>query len=325
MMTIKTKFFLGVSFLVVVLFTGGCSDVWVNSDGSTEYREYFEEVYAASDSFVLKNFSGRVIVEPATDDKIKVQYYKRLVGSSEERLKQVAQDITVEVTQSSDELWIKTNQPLPLIPRPLGVRSMVIEFHIFLPENILTNISTTNSSIVATALQQDIIVSSSNAGLTIKDHQGNIRAKTSNGSINLNDCQGYLDLNTSNGKIICNDIQGALMARTSNGRISVQTTGILKGVDLDTSNSSIEFKGQMVQGSKYHFNTSNGNIRVWLDSKLGYDLDANTSNGHVNFDFPFQYTGSYKKNNLQGQIGHGGTELIMDSSNGNITIYGDED
>lgn len=321
MMTIKTKFYLGVIFLAVVLFTGGCSDVWVNSDGSTEYREYFEEVYAASDSFVLKNFSGRVIVEPATDDKIKVQYYKRLIGSSEERLKQLAKDLTVEVTQSSDELRIKTSQPLPLV---FSVRSM-IEFHIFLPENILTNIRTTNSSIVATALQQDIIVSSSNAGLTIKDHQGNIRAKTSNGSINLNDCHGYLDLNTSNGKIICNDIQGALMAGTSNGGIIVQTTGILKGVDLDTSNASIEFKGQMVQGSKYHFNTSNGNIRVWLDSRLGYDLDASTSNGRVKFDYPFQYAGSHKKNNLQGQIGHGGTQLIMDSSNGNITIYGVED
>lgn len=321
MMTIKTKFFLGVIFLAVVLFTGGCSDVRINSDGSTEYREYFEEVYAASDSFVLKNFCGRVIVEPATDDKIKVQYCKRLIGSSEERLKQVAKDLTVEVTQSSDELRIQTNQPLQLI---FGARSM-IEFHIFLPENILTNISTSNSSIAATALQQDIIVSSSNAALTIKDHQGNIRAKTSNGSINLNDCQGYLDLNTSNGKIICNDIQGALMAGTSNGGIIVQTTGSLSGVDLDTSNGPIDFKGQMVQGSEYYFNTSNGRIRVWLDSKLGYDLKANTRNGRVRFDYPFQYAGSSKKNSLQGQIGQGGTQLIMGTSNGHITIYGVED
>lgn len=322
MIKLTNKLLLGVIFLSVMFLVGGCSEVLIQADGSVEYREYFEEVFEPSNSFVLNNFMGTVIVEPSTDGKIKVQYCKSLTGSSEERLQEISEDLTVDVTHSESELRIKTDRPYP---RPSGVKSMKIEFHVFLPEAILVNIRTSNSSIKLNDLQQDVKISSSNGLLTIENHQGNISAKTSNGRIHLEACYGYLDLRTSNGDIVCNDVKGALKADTSNGGIIVNTTDILQGVNLGSSNGSIKFKGQMVQGNKYYFHTSNANILVWLDSQLGYDLDARTSNGRVNFDFPFQYAGSYNRNNLQGQIGHGGTQLTMKTSNGNILIHGVED
>jgi DUF4097 and DUF4098 domain-containing protein YvlB len=110
---------------------------------------------------------------------------------------------------------------------------------------------------------------------------------------------------------------GDLIARTSNGAIGV--TGFSGGVELETSNGSVEFDGELTPGSANEMATSNGAVRVTLRGTPSVRLDATTSNSTVTSRLPVLTT-SAGDNHLAGTIGDGEAELRVHSSNGSVTI-----
>ncbi len=308
--------------LSMLFLFAGCVEISIQPDGSVEYKEYIEETFEPSDSFVLDNFAGTVLIEPSIDGKIKIQAVKVLRGFSEERLREIVDEVTVDMDYSASQLVIRTDQ---LRPRPSGVSSMKVDFRIYLPVETITDIRSSNANIMISGLRGNLKMRTSNGSLVVKDHTGDVIGTSSNGSIQIDGSQGNFDLNTSNAAIELTNIAGSIKADSSNGRIRVDTTDVVLGAYLDTSNSSIEFRGKMVEGNHYEMDTSNGSIQIWIDESLGYDLNAKTSNGRVEFTFPIEIAGSYNSNHLYGQIGGGGTTLTLSTSNGNIKLHKMED
>lgn len=311
------KFGVLILFVGILVFSTACVEISVLGDGRIEYQEKSEELFDPVDIFVLDNFNGSVEIQPSEDGKIKVQWVKYIKGDSEERLREVAELIKVEITEKSDLLQIKTEQPRP---RPIGVNSMWMGFRIYLPVEIKANIRTANGSITVYGLRNNLSLRTSNGNITINDHIGNIIGDTSNGSIRVNEFLGEIDLDSSNGSVLLYDMEGKIKADTSNGKIIVESDKVVERAELGTSNSSIEFKARMQREGYYRFNTSNGSISLWLDTQMGYYLDAKTSNGKINFSFPTQFHGSYSKKEILGELFGGGTKVLLRTSNGNINL-----
>ena len=300
------KFGLFILLVCVLIFSTACVEITVLGNGRIEYQETSEELFDPADFFILDNFNGSVEIQPSEDGNIKVQMVKYIRGDSEERLREVAELIKVEITEKSDLLQIKTIQPQP---KPIGVSSMWMEFRIYLPVETKVNTWTANGNITVYGLRNNLSLRTSNGNLTINDHIGNIIGDTSNGSIRVNEFSGEIDLDSSNGSIILFDVEGEIKADTSNGKIVIGSDKVVDLADLDTSNSSIEFKATMQQDGYYRMKTSNGRIDLWLDTQMGYNIDAKTSNGKINLTFPTQFRGSYTKKEILGELFGGGIEL----------------
>ena len=106
--------------------------------------------------------------------------------------------------------------------------------------------------------------------------------------------------------------------RTSNGRIVVEEAR--GSLDADTSNGSIHFEGELESGSNNRFKTSNGGINVRLLGEPSVKLDASTSNGSIKCERPITTQGISGKNRLEGTIGNGDASLVVQTSNGSITV-----
>lgn len=328
--------------LLVVLFSmsvlaTGCVEVNMIT-GGIEYKEYDEMIFAAKDRFYLDNFNGRVIVLPSSDGQVKVQYSKVLRGNTEEYLAELAKKITIESQEDSGYVKLNTSQPYPR-PSRSKVYSMWIEFQIFVPADTQVQIITRNSSIEVQGMRESLSVETTNGEIRIEDLMGDLEADTTNGKINVRDIEGNVDLgttngqiyvreiegnvdlDTSNGQIIMEAVKGQVRADSTNGRICVDKNSVIYGAELDTSNSKIQFEGQMIQGYDYNMDTSNGRVEVWIDTTLGYNLAAKTSNGQIRFTFPYAFQGSKQKTSMHGQLFGGGIELELKNSNGDIVFY----
>ena len=288
------------------------------SDGKYSYKEAAEKVLKHVDTISLDNFQGSVIIEPATDGKIKVQYVKVLTGESEARLREVAKKVTVEFHQGSKNIDIITDRPEP---RPDGVNNMSVQFRICLPSDVRVNVKTANGSIDVSGMRDTMYLRSSNGGVTVSDVVGDLTVHTSNGSIEANQVSGIIDLESSNGRLTLTDVKGELQCDTSNGAIEITTSQLIDRADLNTSNSSIKFKGKMRSNGRYEMDTSNGSIDCWLDKNQGYNLYAKTSNGRVLFTFSTKLVGTYEKSYLQGSVLGGGANVSMRTSNSSINIH----
>jgi DUF4097 and DUF4098 domain-containing protein YvlB len=141
-----------------------------------------------------------------------------------------------------------------------------------------------------------------------------LRANSGNGAIEVRGLAGEVIAKTSNGRIIVEGATAAQNLQTSNGAIELTTDGPV-AAELDTSNGSIQFKGQLV-GTGNRFKTSNGAVKcVFTGGK--HEVRAATSNGGITFN------GEKVKKGETINVGEGDSEpavLDLKTSNGTIKI-----
>jgi hypothetical protein len=142
-------------------------------------------------------------------------------------------------------------------------------------------------------------VQSSNGGIELGGTQGDAHLRTSNGGLSVRNVEGDLELRTSNGGITVVRSAGALSAKTTNGAIQAELTDFPSGADL-----SLE--------------STNGGISIRLPRDARFSLDAATSNGGVDSDFPLP--GKKGGHRLEGDVNGGGPKLLIRTSNGGVHV-----
>jgi len=145
------------------------------------------------------------------------------------------------------------------------------------------------------------------------------QVSTSNGVIQISNVKGDIDARTSNGGIFIDNVEGFVKATTSNGKIEVEDTTGVK--DLKSSNLGIEAEIFDFMDD-IEISTSNGGITLFINSALDADLDISTSNGFITIDDDLDIVMSLsEEKQKEGQLGIGGDEIYIHTSNGNIKIY----
>jgi DUF4097 and DUF4098 domain-containing protein YvlB len=145
-------------------------------------------------------------------------------------------------------------------------------------------------------------VRSTNGSVYITGPVGNTHASTTNGKVKLDGAQGAISLSSTNGKIEATNVKGELDADTTNGNIVLE---ILSFEDKITAK------------------TTNGSITLRVDSleKVNADLNARTTNGSISLDLPVTLKSMKKsRRSLEAQIGQGGPEISLRTTNGSIRI-----
>jgi len=169
-----------------------------------------------------------------------------------------------------------------IYPRRPFLRAKVT-YEIHVPEGVkLDRVRTTNGNIELTGRYSDV------------------RAGTTNGDVRLESVVGPVDLSTTNGSIKVQDVLGRVKADTTNGGITLGLRDIRESIEAETTNGSITLQ---VQGD------------------LNADLNARTTNGRVNTEFPITVQGNLgTRRRVEGRIGSGGPVISLHTTNGSIHI-----
>ena len=143
--------------------------------------------------------------------------------------------------------------------------------------------------------------------------------ESSNGDVNVTGGGGDVTVNTSNGDIVFHGFEGSVLGDTSNGDVVI-LGGTVRGAD--TSNGEIEAEIREMEGGRTVLDTSNGNITVYLDPALDVRVVMDTSNGSVSVDNLALASVRIDGSDGTATLNAGTDELILDTSNGNIQVYG---
>lgn len=174
----------------------------------------------------------------------------------------------------------------------------------------------------------------SGGNMALESVSGPSRLNTSGGNLQVRNMKGSFDGRTSGGEVRVESAEGAIKAHTSGGNVFVSD---IKGdVDADTSGGDVRVA--KVDG-KIHASTSGGNVRcelagpnrgisastsggsVWLTlpKDITGTLDAQSSGGSIDSDFPISTT-RWSEHRLSGDINGGGNEILVRTSGGSITL-----
>ena len=64
----------------------------------------------------------------------------------------------------------------------------------------------------------------------------------------------------------------------------------------------------------------NGSIELRMPSELNADVRFSTVNGRLESDFPLTMSGKFGGKHVEGRVGNGGRELVVDTVNGSLRL-----
>ena len=145
-------------------------------------------------------------------------------------------------------------------------------------------------------------VKSTNGSVYITGPVGQTNASTTNGRIELDGAKGTISLSSTNGRIEAVNIRGELDAETTNGTIVLEMISFEGTIKAKSTNGSIT-------------------LRIGSLEKVNADFNARTTNGSISLDLPVTLKSMKKsRRSLEGQIGQGGPEISLRTTNGSIKI-----
>jgi hypothetical protein len=239
-------------------------------------------------TFDLRNVSGGdVTITGGGGREGKIEVFKRVRASNDQRAQQVLQQFRVEIAERGGNVEVRTIPPMGRGPGEARV-----DYVVTLPANINVMLRSTSGKVRVQNISGD--------ELSIDTLQGNVT---------VSDLQSRLvDLHSVMGDMLLNGIAAQ--------RASVQS---MRG--------NVEYTGPLQRTGQYRIQTHTGNIRMMIPpGGPGFDLDAMTNKGDLQSDFavkPQQGQVVRRPNPLRflrGPVGDAGAMLTTYSFGGNIVI-----
>ena len=146
------------------------------------------------------------------------------------------------------------------------------------------------------------------------------KVKSTNGSVYITGPVGHTNASTTNGRIELDGAKGTISLSSTNGRI--EAVNIIGELDADTTNGTIVLEMLSFEDT-IKAKTTNGSITLRVGSleKVNADFNARTVNGSISLDLPVTLKSMKKsRRSLEGQIGQGGPEISLRTTNGSIKI-----
>jgi DUF4097 and DUF4098 domain-containing protein YvlB len=173
----------------------------------------------------------------------------------------------------------------------------------------------------STAGTLTVSTDSGSLDLTLVNVSGALIVQDDFGDINLEKVKAKsYDVQTNSGSIIVDGAQGPLKALTGFGNITVKNAEKAT-LDLTTKSGGIDFEGSLGEGP-HTIHSDFGEIEVSIPADSALNVDFQTDFGRIRSDIPVTMvlSGDLDKAHQQGTINGGGSELIVSTKSGGITI-----
>ncbi|MEM6632403.1 MAG: hypothetical protein AAF694_22220 [Bacteroidota bacterium] len=275
---------------------------------------------------------GHIYVEGTSGNEVEVDVFVkkdgRLLSSSHELVNNLDDGFDFKMEKNGNDIVLYAKK----VERTGRWRNVSISFEVRAPHRISTELKTSGGGLRLSDVEGRHRLATSGGGIRLSDVTGETHAYTSGGGIKVQNQNGDLEAKTSGGGIEIMDSEGDLYAHTSGGGIKLENN---KGsVDASTSGGGIRISGT---ADYVKAGTSGGTIRVDIDG-LSKELSLKTSGGSIYASIPSglgmdlnlkgnrvnmqasNFSGTMKKDRVDGTMNGGGIPIYMSTSGGSVNI-----
>lgn len=293
---------------------------------------------SGSTSIDVVTGSGRIEVKPGPAGRVEISGNIRADDrwgmrtrrlSAEERVRRLEANPPIEQSGSTLRIGHIKDEELR--------EGVSISYTLTVPPDVSLESNTGSGSQDIDGITGDLDARSGSGSLTIAKTGGAVRASTGSGGITADSVGGSFRATTGSGSIRATAVRGAIFAKSGSGGIevtqdgsgdvevstgsgSVHLRGVRGGVQASTSSGGLTIQGQLA--GDWRLSSSSGSIRLSLPRSQGFELDAHSSSGHIETDFPVTVTGVMQRRTLRGSSQGGGPLLHVRTSSGGIAIKG---
>jgi DUF4097 and DUF4098 domain-containing protein YvlB len=286
-----------------------------------------------------KNMDGHTVFIAGPDGEIKIHAVKevRYVKNKKDAEKEAAR-VPIRIQQIGPNVEIIADYPsnwgIHIGKRP----QVLVHFEVTAPAGSDIDARLADGKMDIDGFNGNLILKVSDGDLSAKNLSGNVRMSASDGDIEAMQCSGTVEVSVSDGginadsfsgnirlrsadgRIMLNNADGIVEAKSSDGRVTLQ--GSFQSVNARTSDGKLEVHANPGSSvvNPWNLKTSDGSLMLQLPDSIQADFDIRTGDGSIVTDLPISIIGSVSRNHLSGKINGGGSLVMLQTSDGDITI-----
>lgn len=337
-MKFTRQFFSLFVFTLFVIYASSCSSL-PRDRYDEDYQDTIKKSFNVSSGGTLNIESdiGSIEVQARDDHRVVIEVFRNGDSRYDHDFDELIRDFEVEFDQRGNDVFVigewKGGDGNWWNHRKNRLK---IRYVVSVPTRYNVDLSTSGGGISVDDLEGKVKSRTSGGSLSFGDINGDVFGRTSGGSITLDGCNGIAEVRTSGGSIRIGDVKGNVDAQTSGGSVTIDRAGgeviaktsggsinveeVMGSIEATTSGGTVTAHISKQPKGRCYLKTSGGSIKVYLAEDIGVDLDASTSGGHVETDFPVKVQGRISKRSLQAKVNDGGPEMMLKTSGGSIYI-----
>lgn len=337
-MRFSRQFFSLVMMMLFVVFASNCSSMPHNGydeDSQDSIKKSFR--VGSGGTLNIDSDVGTIEVKAGSGNSVEIEVIRKVDSRYEDDFDELIEDFEIDFNKRGDDVFI-TGEWKGKEGRWWNRRKnrLKIKYVVSVPTRYNVDLKTSGGSISVDDLEGQVKSKTSGGSLNFGDIKGDVFGKTSGGSITLDGCKGTADVNTSGGSIHIGEVDGNVDAHTSGGSVTIDRAGgeviaktsggsinveeVMGSIEASTSGGTVTAHISKQPKGRCYLRTSGGSIKVYLAEDIGVDLDASTSGGHVETDFPVKVSGRISKRSLKAEVNNGGPEMVLRTSGGSIYL-----
>ena len=129
-----------------------------------------------------------------------------------------------------------------------------------------------------------------------------------------------LSVSTHNGGVAISDVRGQIRFDVHNGGVNLRRLAGDVGGETHNGEIEVELMGSLWEGRQLEVGTHNGGITLAMPSGYSAHLQAETSSGRIQSDFPVTVSGELRPRRLDTNIGSGGSLIHVTTHNGQVAL-----
>jgi len=273
----------------------------------------------------VSNISGDMVVTRGGGHSATVEIIKTARAESAEDAKALLALVTVDVMERGPRAEIKTRYPSEDDWRRRGRRNMNVDvdFNITVPAQARVSLHSISGSLSVRDVAGAISVDSISGNIKLANTGRIATAKTISGNVEVLDTtvDGTLTASSISGTVAMRKIRArGLNLSTVSGNIEVEDVDSER-VDGQSVSGDVMYSGGFEPNGRYEFTSHSGSVKLAIDGKTGFQIEATSFSGGIRTDFPLTLEGGQRGNkSIRGRYGNGSAILDLTSFSGSIVI-----
>jgi len=240
----------------------------------------------------------------------------RVQADTEEKAKEVAEKVTVDLEKSANR--VTTVVQKPKVPYKYQV---FVSYEVKLPRKTSVELETTHDPIECRNLLGNVVASTTHAPIVCENIVGNLNLTTTHDPIRLSHITGQIKARTSHDPIEAEYITGPLDLQTSHDRIRCTNLNTER-LKARTTHDNVEISFTSMNDPEIDadISTSHGHIVFHLPDGFKGSLSMSTSHGKVRTGVPLTVKGEISEKFISGTIGEGKGTIRLKTTHGSINL-----
>ena len=274
----------------------------------------------------LINGSGNVKIEGAAIDQVIISAVKHVRATDLAEAEVVADHIEIKAFKNGDRIRVetrflkmsRTNDSFWKKLFGSGSDSFgSIDFEISVPYYCKLDIDNTSGTVIINNIDNNIRVTSATGEINISGVEGDIDIAGTSSIVFIASLEGDADIRTTTGDIEVSGLFGNLKGKSTSGDIKLyQESG---SHIIGTNSGDIRVKTELNTDRECHVETDTGRIYFLVPSSSSGKVKLETISGSINTELPLTVK-QFAKNKLNGEFGHNGPKIILETQTGDITL-----